>query len=495
MKKFLFSLFVLEFFVLGGAYAASPGVGSYAELGAAMQIKTSESINNVKNGCYERELLWSDWKKSDEYLYQSKSRYEGKFAFECGNEYCDTDQVIFMPQNHYFLGEEVKEQKLYYCAPKGDQMWIEWKISDVADCDIEKCRLTDEASAINGYYIMDTDGGSVGLSTGSGAQLLVANKTKICKCESIGEAKVACEDSGGSWENGKCSCDAAKNIKVSASGAVCECISSDYESKGRNGCQKKQSVIDAENQQRQQEITLQRKKACENSGGAWVNGKCSCDSSQNLKVQNNVCVCTDSNYYRDSNNNCVLTDEAARKQQCETDISKNSGAYWDPVAKKCLCTDTSLVWVNGQCITDPRITECLKIDGAEWNESLNECKCKDEKNMKFNEDHTKCVLNEDAQLRADQNESKTKISSAVAELDKISSGFEKSNWKTEEGKFNTARLISDSVAGVVLGTAGGLITSSVVKKNQVENGFEDIQCTVGGQVVAGWGDQFQVGIH
>jgi hypothetical protein len=68
-------------------------------------------------------------------------------------------------------------------------------------------------------------------------------------------------------------------------------------------------------------------------------------------------------------------------------------------------------------------------------------------------------------------------------------------WKDAEGNFNTARLASDTVAGVVLGTTGALVTSHVVKKNQVENGFEDIKCTIGGQNVAGWGDQFRVGIQ
>ena len=48
---------------------------------------------------------------------------------------------------------------------------------------------------------------------------------------------------------------------------------------------------------------------------------------------------------------------------------------------------------------------------------------------------------------------------------------------------------------VVLGTAGGLITSNIVKKNQIEDGFEDIQCTVGGQVISNWGDEFRVGIQ
>ena len=90
-----------------------------------------------------------------------------------------------------------------------------------------------------------------------------------------------------------------------------------------------------------------------------------------------------------------------------------------------------------------------------------------------------------------------RVNNAYSQLTSIHNQFrdDVSAWKNAEGKFNTARLASDSIAGVVLGTAGGLITSSVVKKNQVENGFEDIKCTIGGQNVAEWGDQFRVGIQ
>lgn len=68
-------------------------------------------------------------------------------------------------------------------------------------------------------------------------------------------------------------------------------------------------------------------------------------------------------------------------------------------------------------------------------------------------------------------------------------------WKTADGGFNYARLASDSVAGVVLGTAGGIITSKLVKKSQLSKGFEDIMCTIGGQNVAGWDDEFSVGVR
>ncbi len=75
------------------------------------------------------------------------------------------------------------------------------------------------------------------------------------------------------------------------------------------------------------------------------------------------------------------------------------------------------------------------------------------------------------------------------------SGMKRSAWKTTDGKFNTARLASDSVAGVVLGTAGGLITSHLVKKSQLKKGMEDIKCAIGGQEVASYGDDFTVGVR
>lgn len=88
-----------------------------------------------------------------------------------------------------------------------------------------------------------------------------------------------------------------------------------------------------------------------------------------------------------------------------------------------------------------------------------------------------------------------RVSQLVSELRGMQDQLKVTVWRDEEGKFNTARLASDSIAAVVLGTTGGLVTSHVVKKNQIKKGFEDIQCTVGGQTVAGWGDEFRVGIQ
>ena len=68
-------------------------------------------------------------------------------------------------------------------------------------------------------------------------------------------------------------------------------------------------------------------------------------------------------------------------------------------------------------------------------------------------------------------------------------------WKNAEGKFNTARLASDLTAGVVLGSVGGVVSGVVIKKNQVKKGFEALHCAVGGQKVADWGDEFNVGLR
>ena len=68
-------------------------------------------------------------------------------------------------------------------------------------------------------------------------------------------------------------------------------------------------------------------------------------------------------------------------------------------------------------------------------------------------------------------------------------------WKNSEGKFNTARLASDLTAGVVLGTVGGVVSGVVIKKKQIEKGFEALHCTVGGQKVADWGDEFNIGLR
>jgi len=71
----------------------------------------------------------------------------------------------------------------------------------------------------------------------------------------------------------------------------------------------------------------------------------------------------------------------------------------------------------------------------------------------------------------------------------------KTVWRTEDGKFNTLRLASDATAGVVLGTVGGLVSAKVIKKKQLEKGYDVLNCTIGGQKMADWGDVFNVDLR
>ena len=68
---------------------------------------------------------------------------------------------------------------------------------------------------------------------------------------------------------------------------------------------------------------------------------------------------------------------------------------------------------------------------------------------------------------------------------------DRSVWKNADGSFNGVRL----AAGVVLGTVGGVVSGVLIKKSQVEKGFDALNCTVGGQKIADWGDEFTVGLR
>ena len=89
------------------------------------------------------------------------------------------------------------------------------------------------------------------------------------------------------------------------------------------------------------------------------------------------------------------------------------------------------------------------------------------------------------------------VDDAIADVEKFFNDVEKNKtvWRTEEGKFNTARLASDAIAGTVLGTVGGVVSAKVIKKKQLEKGYDVLNCSVGGQKMADWGDTFNVDLR
>ena len=131
-------------------------------------------------------------------------------------------------------------------------------------------------------------------------------------------------------------------------------------------------------------------------------------------------------------------------------------AEWDDASKVCTCTQTNYLFSNGQCIEDPAIGAARNAENARV--------------------------------------AKQKIENVHAKLKRKQDTLKVSAWKGADGQFNTARLASDSIAGAAVGAVGGLLINKHVKKNQVEDGFEALGCTVRGETVAQWGEEFSIDI-
>lgn len=304
-----------------------------------------------------------------------------------------------------------------------------------------------------------------------------------------------CKDSHGipdiSEERNHCECDFAnKNLRNSVENSgICECIDDHTWNDGEQKC------------------VHNDKNDCDTTGGSWddTNKKCECKARYTTK-SGTKCVCESSDYgWKDSKNKkqgCSLKDSAKQKQACENARSNGQDVEWDGSSCKCVNdTEKKLKFEDGKCVEKSEYTQCKKLGAqAEWDDINGKCKCLDS-NMDFFDGeckHTEEYLSEleKSKKAAEKKTAEEHIKDfATKNLDSVVANFDRSEWRDIDGNFNTARLASDSVAAVVLGTAGGLISSKVIKKKQVENGFEDIKCTIGNQEVADWGDEFQVGIQ
>ncbi len=236
--------------------------------------------------------------------------------------------------------------------------------------------------------------------------------------------------------------------------------------------------------------------ACCDTGSAatWdspIRGKCNCkDSNTHFEIVNGrgQCVANGSNQCppdaRPSadNTTCICNDPTKtfdiNTRQCVS-MAVNCPQHMavNPSTNQCECVEQYQRKEGNTCVcTVPNAT----------NDANGVCKC-NEKDYVVKDGQ--CVYDESILIRI-----RGEIIATFNQLNSHIGGLEQSVWKDAEGNFNTARLASDSIAGVVLGTAGGLITAKVVKKNQLKQGFEDIKCSIGGQTVASYGDDFTVGM-
>lgn len=312
------------------------------------------------------------------------------------------------------------------------------------------------------------------------------------KCVSVAEKSYeqqCLKSHGDKYENGLCDCDVNKNLKQSTDKKTCVCKDNHTWNDGEQKC------------------VHNDKNDCDTTGGSWddTNKSCLCNAQHTTK-SGTKCVCESSDYgWKDSKNKkqgCSLKDSAKQKQACENAKSNGQDVKWDGSSCKCVNdTEKKLKFEDGKCVEKSEYTQCKRLGAqAEWDDINGECKCLDS-NMTFIDGkcmYTKEYLSEqkEREKAAAKKTAEEDIKNfATKNLDSVVANFDRSEWRDIDGNFNTARLASDSVAAVVLGTAGGLISSKVIKKKQVENGFEDIKCTIGNQEVADWGDEFQVGIQ
>ena len=198
------------------------------------------------------------------------------------------------------------------------------------------------------------------------------------------------------------------------------------------------------------------------------------------------------------------------KAWCFYAINKEGkNAVWDDNSGECKCLTNGETWKDHTCKTDNNAgTEqgpcdpyedgsetkkcCEKAQGDDAivemimeNETYKSCKCKDE---------TKEWKNNNCEEKSTLTQEKADAAKKVVQQFVKNTSDKASKWKDVEGNFNTARLASDLTAGVVLGTVGGVVSGVVIKKKQIEKGFEVLHCAIGGQSVADWGDTFTIGL-
>ena len=399
-------------------------------------------------------------KNSNEYLYLNSADFNSKRALVCGHQGtdgCGEGVTVFVTGQHWYGTKSIGDARLYRCSTTGGNVWYDIGTGGLTQC--QNVTGLRKVSVFNDKGIY-----------------LKGNYTNRYAASSYYLGNTLCwaydTDGGENFEN-KPKDDEAVTEKPS---------------------KPKQPVNNDATR-------------CANSGGTWsANKVCVCDANKNLVTSGGVCVCKSGTNWINSKNKklgckvLTTTETDAIKKACETEKAKASGATWDSVAKACKCENhkdgykQTFDEKEGICKLDDKVAICLGIEGATWSVLQDECVCKDE-TLKPNDRTKKCEKTQAAIAAEEEAALIQKIRSAYTKLQGLESGLGKATvWKTADGKFNTSRLVSDSVAGVVLGTTGALVTSHLVKKKQVEDGFEDIQCVVGGQVVADWGDSFNVGI-
>ena len=423
-------------------------------------------------------------------------------CYVCETGYCEAGDIVFLSdytkfkickQSVNWVGNDTWNEYLLTKCSQNHEIYSEDRVLDYS---ISNLTNTKKEYYVPDAKFYDYSGVFKRNDSISPCYYFVCNDGDVpsedkTKCVSVAEklSEQQClESHGKEYVNEECVCEESKNLIQSSDNKTCVCKDKHTWNGEEGKCVHKD------------------KQGCDDTGGSWddANKNCLCNA-ENTEKKGNKCECKSSDYgWIDSNNKkqgCSLKDSAKQRQACEDAKGKGQDVKWDGSSCKCVNdTGNKLKFEDGKCVEKSEYTQCNKLgNDAEWNAATGECRCKDENKEVVSGrcEYTPSYKDKKAQEEkaATQAAARAGIDNIAKDLDAVVATFDRSKWRDADGNFNTARLASDSVAAVVLGTAGGLISSKVIKKKQVENGFEDIKCTIGDQEVADWGDEFQVGIQ
>lgn len=374
--------------------------------------------------------------------------------YECDNDFCTDGQRVLLRDNHYFEGVEQSGPTMYTCRTSTfDDKWESYKLGECDDFsdNWEKLEFVntpyhecyekvweDEAFVYVSYCCLS-----------EGAKACFAAKKR-------GEPA--------NWNGTSCNCGDVHTWDSKQEKCIPNAPNKDKPNPVINPPADKKTC-------REQRTTTEGKACCDlpKEVAEWTGKECRCLVSGMKFVE------------RNGRGYCEATQSDKTKPfECNTD-TLDLIANWSTQCKDNADIMALIAKIQEMCRTN---TKSEQDFNKLWG-SLLELQPQN------------CIQTSNTDVTITITKLTERVNDAYSRLVSIHNKFrdEKSVWKDKDGNFNTARLASDSIAGVVLGTTGALVTSHVVKKNQVENGFEDIKCTIGGQNVSQWGDQFRVGIQ
>lgn len=436
-------------------------------------------------------VIGGEWNTSDDYLYVSVGQYNSRMAYACetngDSKNCSHGTKIAVRGSHYVGNAPELNFGLWQCYTESaqgdkDDQWLAFDAVALPECDQNKLKAYEKFLSVNDD--VDIYCGNV-QGKGSGSNQWCVND--MCRYR---PCTTNCNDD----DNPVVVVDECDKWKKDTALYNC-CINA------RNGTA---------------DVTFK-------------DGKCECKDKETKKWDPNTGKCEDTQVKP------AYCDQFKAYPERYACCIAGKATTWEgaPNNGKCKCTENGKEWKydaktkigkceGGQSNEDDNSQECWYTFGADMKCANGNSYSKAQKYLlgyydeqtckkfiqQYNADAAKvlelfkkfCETQGTTYIVVNNTPSgpdATAVSNAKDTLNKFfaSAESEASVWKDSEGKFNTARLASDLTAGVVLGTVGGVVSGVVIKKKQVEKGFEVLHCAVGGQKIADWGDEFSVGLQ